>query len=178
MSKNVLIGILTTITVVVCVLNYRNTRGGQMNQGQTDNIALLNEVSFLERSYDHAMLLYHENKFPVSPLQDIVLYYSGESCSTCVQDFLLKYKDLPGIEQRLLIVFDNQEKEEVLLGFNDAFGTNYNYVLDTTRYFTQDLYEVLILKMDGDRVSYALEYRPDYHELFDGYFKSKGYVGQ
>lgn len=175
MSKNLIIGILILITVTVCIMNYLNTRRPIEPYGGQQSASLFNEIAFLERSLDYAMLR-NDERTKISPLVNIVMYYSSQSCNTCVQDFLLNYKDTPNLQDKLLIIVDEKIKEEVIINFNDSFGTNFNYLLDTTQYFRKSIDDVLLLKVEDQNIAYVLEYRPENHEIFDQYFRNKGYI--
>lgn len=167
------------IMVILAYLNYNNSQRyiDQINTVEASKELLNEEKEFLNRNLNHLLNL---NKFYFPELpenKDIIVYYSGESCSSCAQDLLLVLSKNNNLEDRVLVIVDDTVKSELPIDFNDGFRTNYDYKNDTTSVFKEVLFEVVVLKLNNEkRVKALLEFRPENKEVFKKYFNSNNFV--
>ncbi|WP_157716060.1 hypothetical protein [Roseivirga echinicomitans] len=153
-------------------MNFRNTKRFKkevyLYESQSDSLRIKN--SFLKSSFDYSLAVDKAILSKLPEEKDIIVYFSGGSCTSCVENLLIELKDIEGIQNRTLIISDSQDKDQFVIRFNDAFITNYSHRVDTTSYFEEDIYDVLVLKIRNKKITSLLVYRPEEKHFFKEYF--------
>ena len=172
MNSKSLIALLSIIIITVSFLNFRNTRKftekTYLYEGQNDSLRV--KASFLKSSFDYSLALDKAILSNLPEEKDIIIYFSGGSCTSCVENLLIELKDIKGIQNRTLIISDSQDKNQSVIRINDSFITNYSHRVDTTSYFEEEIYDVLVLKTRNKKMTSLLVYKPEENYLFKEYF--------
>lgn len=167
MNNKILITIFTVLLIVLSVSNYSSRSAINIMKNKDFDLKIKN--AYLERCLNYSVLLDRSSFQPFD--KDIILYYSGEACASCIEDFLLYYKKNNGIQNRLLVITDSEDKLVVPMRFNDAFNANFEYIYDSVKMFKVPINEVIVFKVKDGEIKSLLEYRPEEETLFSEYFQ-------
>lgn len=132
-----------------------------------ESLNLINYNKYLERCM-RCRLSVDENKIPFVRNKDIIVYFSGQVCPSCVEK-LLHFINNDKLKYRVLVLVDDPSKLNMILKFNDAFQLNYDYLFDTTKVLNP-VNNILIFKLQEKEVKCVLEYSPEEEIIFKKYF--------
>lgn len=168
--KNALI-LLSISLVFVTSLNifYLNQHKKNRQLIIKQTILLSDRVRYLERSLNYRTLL-NDNIFPKIKNKNIVIYASGEVCPSCVEKLLFLINDKYGMKDNSLFLTGYNSKIEFIKSFNDANKLDYDYLLDTSK-FLEPVDNILVFKIEEERIKIILEYKPEEEFIFEEYFK-------
>jgi hypothetical protein len=171
MNSKALIVFLSLGIITLSILHYRNNQ-----YHKNERLNLSNHMDFLkEKNLYLERCLNYRNNIDQSILntlpegKNVLIYYSGESCSFCVEEFLKEYKDNKGIRDKIIVVSDEKDKDNLTFNFNDAYNTNYSHKVDTTKYFKSQIPDdVLFLRIDNNQITSLLtySYQPEEKQFF------------
>lgn len=172
MIKRPVLVLLGTGLVLVTCLNLlyyldKNKKSRQLLENQYTYLSTQNK--YLERCLKYRLNV-NGRKIPVLPDKDIVVYFSGKVCPSCVEKLLHLINDLGKANDRTLVLVNDSSKLDFIIGFNDGFHLNYHYLFDKTE-FIEPKNEILIFKMEEGEVKCVLEFRPEEEKIFEEYFK-------
>lgn len=93
--------------------------------------------------------------FPDTFDNQYLVYFPSQACSKCLEDLLLIIENDLGLEEKLIVYFDNPERASIIDRFNDMYGTNYNYITGVPL-FHKEQSKISILKINKKIISGAL----------------------
>lgn len=131
---------------------------------------LSDEVKYLERCLKYRLHI-DQNNIPQIPDKDILVYFSGRVCPSCAEKLLHYIWNNSKIRERVLVLVNDNSKLDFIVGFNDAFQLNYDYLFDSTK-ILDPVNEILVLRTAEGDIKCVLEYRPEENITFEKYFSS------
>lgn len=170
MNSKVLISVLSIGILFVCSLYYIKIS----NFKDQKLLFYKNEIYLKEKNSYLKQCLTYGNSFDSSILNNLtnqentIIYYAGNSCSACVEDFLKKYMKEKSILDEVIVISDDIKKDELVINFNDAYSTKVKHKIDKKKYFNTVLNDIIFIKIDKTGIPSLLtySYEPRQKEFF------------
>ncbi len=170
MKMKIILAVGTTLFISSTLLNlyYSNKFSKGQEVARLEYRDLVIETAYLQRCLEYKVNISNRKLSP-NPENDLLVYYSGNSCYSCLERLLqLLYEEFKVFE-RVQIIVDDSSKLHSVEGYTDVFSQPYNYSLDSLS-LLDDLNDVLVLKLENTRIKSVLEFRPEEEKIFKKYF--------
>jgi hypothetical protein len=161
---------VVALIVIVSSLNIYHINQIKKNRQKLvdESLILINHNKYLERCMRYRLNI-DENKIPFVLNKDIIVYFSGKVCQSCVEKLLHFVSNKSKIKDRVLVLVDDPSKLNMILTYNDAYQLNFDYLFDSTKVLNP-VNNILIFKMKKKEVKCVLEYSPEEKIIFEKYF--------
>jgi len=161
--------ILVLLVVALSFFNY-NTRKKHIKlkaECEKEKNILQEKTAYFKRNLNYSLGLINHEFFDKFNKYELIVFYTGGSCSSCLEDLLLNFKKKQLIQNKILIVTDTKEKTEVVKNFNDGFQTNFDIEIDSSKYFGKRVNDIIVLQNKRNHDKNLLEYRPENKRFFN-----------
>lgn len=125
--------------------------------------------SYLKRCIDYQFIINKEDILSIGH-RELIIYFTGQTCYSCVESLLLLLIEEYGLENRISVLVDNPQKEELVVSLNDGFRLNILQFTDVENVLTP-IDNVLLIKIINGKVGHILEYKPEEKHIFKEYFE-------
>lgn len=133
------------------------------------NSYLVNNIDYLERCIKHLSNI-DKHSIPQVLKNGNVIYFSSQSCSSCVEKLLHKFGENKMARENVVILANDSAKVNFIDNINDAYQYNFRYLNDSLRFFQSTENVILLLKMKDGQIRCILEYSPENDDMFEKYF--------
>ena len=133
------------------------------------NSYVINNIDYLERCIKHLSNI-DKCGFCQELKNEYVVYFSDQSCSSCVEKLLRKLAESRMARENVVILANDSAKLNFIVNVNDAYQYNFRYLNDSLTFFQATENVILLLKMREGQIRYTLEYSPEDDDMFEKYF--------